>query len=370
MELGDKIGKLSSAVEWLEKLVAMDTRNGTGDEVACARFLADILSRRNPDQLVCETVKRSRGKPDSGYVMAAWGKPEIVFNVHLDTVPSGQGWQTDPLTLTKQGDHYVGLGASDIKGAIACILTAMESVDPNNIAVLFSGDEEHGSEVMPEVIRRGHYSNAPMAIVCEPTGCKVGRRHRGIIAFATRFTGPGGHSSRADFTEAPLLKASRLAAAIGNYGDQHKSFGDEPYQGLCTNIGEIGCDGSYNVIPTTADLKFSMRPPPGDDIHQREQDVLAVAADVVPGQKLDQLVSLLPFATRDLEAFKPVFGKHFDPIDLQFWTEAALLADAGVNCVVFGPGDIDTAHRPDEFVSGDHLLTAISVFEQAMKQFA
>ncbi len=344
----------------------MDTRNGTGDEIACARFLADALSAHNPDQVICETVKRSRGKPDSGYTLAVWGTPKILLNVHIDTVPSGKGWTSDPLKLTAKGDHLVGLGASDIKGAAACILGAMEKGTPENVAVLFSGDEEHGSEVMPEVIKRGHYADAPMAIVCEPTGCKVGQRHRGIVAFATTFEGPGGHSSLADTTEAPLLKASRLAAAIGDYGEQHKTFGEVPYQGLCTNIGEIKCDGSYNVIPTTAVLKFSMRPPPGDSVDQREADIRAIAEKVVPGQPLDRLVSLLPFESRDVSAFKTVFSDQYDPINLQYWTEAALLSDAGVNAVVFGPGDIDQAHKPDEYVSRAHLAKAIEVYARAL----
>ena len=345
----------------------MDTRNGTGDEIACAEFLARALSAHNPDEIICETVGRSRGKPDSGYTLAVWGKPQMLLNVHIDTVPSGEGWSTDPLTLTAKGDDLFGLGSSDIKGAAACILSAMETVKPQNVAVLFSGDEEHGSEVMPEVIRRGHYANAPNAIVCEPTGCKVGRRHRGILAFTTTFKGPGGHSSQADTLEAPVLKASRLAAAIGDYGEQYKDAGNAPYKGLCTNLGEITCDGSYNVIPTTATLKFSMRPPPGDSVDAREADVRDIAHRVVPGQTLDRLVSLLPFESRDVKAFKDVMADQYDPIDLQYWTEAALLAAAGVNCVVYGPGDISRAHQPNEFVSRSHLAKAIEVYARALE---
>ena len=85
-------GSLESAAQWLERLVAMDTRNGTGDEIACAEFLRGGLAAHNPDQLVLETVSRSRGKFDSGYVMARWGTPKILLNVHIDTVPSGDGW--------------------------------------------------------------------------------------------------------------------------------------------------------------------------------------------------------------------------------------------------------------------------------------
>jgi len=241
---------LDIILKWLERLVAFDTRNGTGDELACLEFLQETLSQNCPDELIFDRVSRSRGKFDSGYVMARWGTPKILLNVHIDTVPSGEGWRTDPHKLTMQADKVIGLGTSDIKGAAACILAAMDQQAPKDVAVLFSGDEEHGSEVMPEIIKRGHYGGAKMAIVCEPTNCQVGRRHRGMLAMSAEFKGKGGHSSLSDVTERPLLQAARLATAFGDYGDQHIEFGEAPYKGLCLNIGDIENDGAYNVIPT------------------------------------------------------------------------------------------------------------------------
>ncbi|MBC6403036.1 MAG: M20/M25/M40 family metallo-hydrolase [Hyphomonadaceae bacterium] len=358
---------LSVALTRLEELVAMDTQNGTGDEIACVKFLAQSLAKFHPDRVRVETVKRSRGKPGSGYVLAVWGQPRILLNVHIDTVPAAAGWTTGPHTLRDAGDRVIGLGACDIKGAAACILAALEHVGPGNVAVLFSGDEEHGSEVMPEIIRRGHHTDAPMAIVCEPTGCKIGRQHRGIIAYGCEFTGRGGHSSLADVTEAPLFQAARLAAAVGEYGGRHRTFGAAPYQGLCTNIGEIKTDGSYNVIPTTASLKFSLRPPPGDDVEHRHRDVLKIAGRVVPGTELQNLVKLLPFMSRNPGAFENIFADRFEVADLQYWTEAALLSDAGLNCIVYGPGDLEQAHKPDEFVTKFQLGQAAGVYGRVLE---
>ena len=211
---------LDSSIQWLSKLVAMDTQNGSGDEIACTQFLAEALKAHNPDELILETVPRSRGKFDSGYVYAEWGTPEILLNVHIDTVPIAAGWTGNPHELRDHGDRLIGLGSSDIKGAAACILAALEATTPQNVGILFSGDEEHGSEIMPAVIDRGHYGDVPMAIVCEPTSCKVGRQHRGMLAYEVKFSGKGGHSSLADITERPLLDAARLGTAIGDYGDR------------------------------------------------------------------------------------------------------------------------------------------------------
>lgn len=357
--------ELTQTLSWLEKLVAFDTRNGSGDEIACVEFLRGALAAHRPDEIVVDSVSRSRGKSDSGYVMARWGNPKILLNVHIDTVPSGEGWTSDPLHMKRENGRVIGLGTSDIKGAAACILAAMESVKPQDVAILFSGDEEHGSEVMPEVIARGHYGGAATAIVCEPTCCEVGRRHRGMLAMNALFTGKGGHSSLSDVTERPLLQAARLAAAWGEYNDAHMSFGEAPYQGLCLNIGDIENDGAYNVIPTRSKLWASMRPPPGDNVARRRENMLRIASEVTPEAVMDVIVDFEPFAARDVTAFKSVFDDT-PIVDLPYWTEAAMLSEAGLNVVVYGPGDVEQAHKPNEYVSEAHLGTAAAAYGRAL----
>lgn len=349
----------------LETLIAFDTRNGTADETLCVEWLADTLTEFEPDSLITKAVPRSRGKSDSAYVLAIWGKPKLLLNVHIDTVPSGEGWLADPLVMRREEDRVIGLGACDIKGAAACILSALSRQKPQDLAVLFSGDEEHGSEIMPAVIEAEHLNGVEAAIVCEPTGCQVGKRHRGMLAIKADFTGPGGHSSLADKTKAPLLSAAQLAADIGEYGQRNLNFGVEPYKGLCTNIGDIKSDGAYNVIPTSASLWMSMRPPPGDNVKMREEAIYNLASKYET--KLDTIVAFEPFATRNVEAFTPLF-ESFYFIDLPYWTEAAMVSEAGINTVVFGPGYIEQAHKPEEWVSYSQLEKATALFETAIKK--
>lgn len=356
---------LDNILSGLEKLVAFDTRNGTGDELACVEYLRGALAAFKPDEIIVDTVGRTRGKSDSGYVMARWGNPKTLLNVHIDTVPSGEGWISDPLKLRRENGRVIGLGTSDIKGAAACILAAMETNPPKDVAILFSGDEEHGSEVMPAVIKRGHYGGAKSAIVCEPTCCEVGRQHRGMLAMNALFTGRGGHSSLSDVTERPLLQAARLAAAWGDYGDVHREFGNAPYKGLCLNIGDIENDGSYNVIPTRSKLWASMRPPPGDNVAQRREDMLRIVKDVTPEAVMDTIVAFEPFQSQDPLAFKPVF-RDTPIVDLPYWTEAAMLSEAGLNVVVYGPGDVEQAHKPNEYVSEADLMTAANAYGRAL----
>lgn len=354
---------LTVTLNFLETLVQFDTRNGTGDEIACVKWLEETLRSFNPDNLLSKTVPRSRGKSDSAYVLAVWGKPKLILNVHIDTVPSGDGWLHDPLVLRREDDRVIGLGACDIKGAAACILSALSRQTPQNLAILFSGDEEHGSEIMPAIIKAGHLKGVEAAIVCEPTGCQVGKRHRGMLAIRADFAGPGGHSSLADKTKAPFLEASRLAVAIGDYGQTNLNFGEAPYKGLCTNIGDVKGDGAYNVIPTSASLWVSMRPPPGDNVKNREADIYSLASKYEA--EVDTIVAFEPFETKASSAFQFLFEDHAF-IDLPYWTEAAMVSEAGINAVVFGPGYIEQAHKPEEWVSYAQLETATALFENAI----
>lgn len=353
--------------KYLAELVAFDTRNGAGEELPCAQYLSACLKRHNPDHLKIGTSPRSRDRSDGAYVLAQWGAPRIVINVHIDTVPSGQGWDTDPHILTQKGDRLYGLGAADIKGAIACVLACMDAATPKNVAVLFSGDEEQGSEVMAQIVARGDFSDAPMAIICEPTGALPGLRHRGFAAFAQDFSGPGGHSSAADHTAAPVLDASRVAAALGDYGQSNLGSGPEGFKGLCVNIGSVQSDGAHNVIPTCAQLRMSMRPPPGDDVDARAAQIIDILKSAGPRGEITELARHSAFACHDISAFKAVLGPLADKgIDLPYWTEAAMMAEAGKNCIVFGPGNISVAHAPNEFVTTGQLAATIDVYSRAL----
>lgn len=289
--------------------------------------------------------------------MAVWGEPKTLINVHIDTVASGEGWTADPLTLVERDGRAFGLGTSDIKGAAACILAALDQVNPHNVAVLLSGDEEHGSEVMPAIIERGHLSGVKRAVVCEPTSCRVGRAHRGMLAMTATFRGHGGHSSLSDRLDAPLLDACNLATRLGQYKSDHLDFGTEPFKGLCVNIGDMESDGAYNVVPTESSLWLSMRPPPGDAVLKRRDDVIKMAQSVRTKVEMDTIVAFEPFASQDPDVFRSVFT-HEEIVDLPYWTEAAMMSQAGINTVVFGPGNLDQAHRPDEYVELDQLAHA------------
>jgi acetylornithine deacetylase len=347
----------------LRQLVAFRTDNPISDERPLAAFLAERLRALSPDEVVTAEVPRGEGSGMGAYVFARWGTPRLLVNAHIDTVPPNLGWSGDPLDLRQVGDRVIGLGAADTKGSIAAILSALEEVRPRNLAVLFSGDEERGTHCLTAFLHSGLGAGIPQAIVCEPTSLRPGTRHRGILSMEVRVSGPGGHSAYADTTRALLAELSRVAVALDSWGRSLRESGPPGFPGMCLNIAKLDGGVAFNVIPAEAKLTVSVRCPPGADAKSVREELVAIAQREIPDANVTIPLDQPPFGTRDLAAFEPWLGDVVrSPIDLGFWTEAALLSASGIDAVVVGPGDIAQAHSPDEWVTIEQLIRARDLF--------
>jgi acetylornithine deacetylase len=340
--------RMSEVVSQLQRLIAVDTHNPGGDEPRLCTLLADELRTRGGDVRVVEVP---RADATGAYVLATWGRPRLIINAHVDTVPPNAGWSHDPYRARVEGGRVYGLGACDTKGAIAATLCALDAAPARDLAVIFSGDEEHTGTVVRALLQRERdlLSDVTRAIVCEPTSCRAGTRHRGILAVEARFDGRGGHSSRADELPAPLADAARLAVAYAEWGRGQRERGPAGFRGMCMNIAKLDGGIAFNVVPEEARLSISVRPPPGSDVDAVRAELFALAADVAPRARMSAPVANPSFSARAPQAFAAALGTAA-PVDLAFWTEAALWSEAGIDCVVWGPGDIAQAHAPDEFV--------------------
>ena len=128
-------------------------------------------------------------------MLAVRGEPELLFNFHIDTVPIAEGWNTNPHELVQKNSKVVGLGACDIKGASACMLSAVDKTN-GDVALLFSSDEEHGSsQAIKKFLTTSH--GFKKVIVAEPTMAKAVIAHRGIQTATAYFDGISGHASEA-----------------------------------------------------------------------------------------------------------------------------------------------------------------------------
>jgi len=348
-------------VEILAELIGFPTQNPTGDEVALCERLAALLDERGADRAVVVEVPRDAGR--SGYVYAQFGEPRLLVNVHIDTVPPNTGWTRDPHRAEVTDDRVIGLGSADTKGAIACVLCALETARPDGVGVLFSGDEELGTTVVPVFLASERAAGIERAIVCEPTGRAAGVRHRGVGAYRASYRGLGGHSSGADHMPKPIVTMAQLAIELDAMSRRWLSEGPDDMKGLCTNVASLDGGVAFNVVPDAASLTWSVRPPPGFDAARFAAEQADAARRVDPAIAVEQVLEHKPFETRDVEPFRALLGERVSGfVGLQFWTEAAVLSEAGIDAVVLGPGSIEQAHSADEWVSVDDLAWAEELF--------
>jgi acetylornithine deacetylase len=148
-------------------------------------------------------------------------------------------------------------------------------------------------------------------------------------------------------------------------GRRYREQGPPGFPGICLNVAGLAGGIAFNVVPTRAALMFSVRPAPGTAVAAVLAEAEAVVRGATAPHPIEWVVAAQrpPFQTRALAAFEPLLGPRAQqPIDLGFWTEAALLSERGIDAVVFGPGDIGQAHAADEFVSLADLETARAAF--------
>jgi acetylornithine deacetylase len=347
---------LDTTLKHLRALVAFDTRNPPRaiDTGGIFAYLRDQLTG-----FACETIDHGAGAVS---LYAVRGKPKRLFNVHVDTVPDSPHWSASPFELRVDGERAVGLGACDIKGAAAALLTAANASD-GDAAFLFTSDEESNDPRCVAGFLAAHASGYESVIVAEPTRCEAVLAHRGISSALVRFAGRAGHASSASATtDSALHQAVRWGARALNHADaqSHARFGG--LTGLRFNLGRIEGGIKANVIAPSAEVRFGFRPLPS-----MSTDALLATlrgfADPAPAEFTETFRGpSLPagdiadaenkrLAARDIaDALGIPIGNAVD-----FWTEASLFSQAGYTTFVFGPGDIAQAHTADEFVALSQL---------------
>jgi acetylornithine deacetylase len=296
--------------------------------------------------------------------LAVKGNPKTLFNVHLDTVPVGEGWSSDPHELLIRDGRAYGRGSCDIKGAAAVLLTLAKQ-GAEHLALLFTSDEEGaGGCCVENFLKSGEADRFERVIVAEPTLCQAVLAHRGFLSVKTRFFGKPGHSSEARALNDNANHQMALWAADAlRVARQRKTSEQDP--GSCMNMGLIEGGTKSNVIAGEAFMHWSARLKPGDS----NQDFLSEIQACVPDNaRVEWEVPFsghpLPANGQNSEAMEQFCHQNAlsigSPVD--FWTEAALFSAAGKPVAVLGPGNIAQAHVTDEWVALDQLEQAFELY--------
>lgn len=320
-------------------------------------------------------------------------RPGILLSGHTDVVPvTGQDWLEDPFVMRVEGGRAIGRGTTDMKGFLACVLHA--ATDPvikqirRPIHIAFSHDEEIGCvgvrRMLPEI---ANLECPPsLCIIGEPTGMNLVTAHKGKTMGSVVCHGIAGHSSDPDRGANAIMIASEVIQEFGRLQDDLRRSENcdsdfvVPFSTL--HIGRIEGGTVLNVIPATCRFEFEVRNVPGDDpetilrrLRATSQEIAERYATVHGDVSVVVEVSnAYPALQAEGRAGHDVLEGLVDrarPAKVSFGTEAGLFScELGVPAVVCGPGSVEQAHRPEEYVELSQLDACDSLLGKIMHRLA
>lgn len=360
----------------LDRLVAFDTVSSRPN-IALMAWVRDLLAGAGVQALLIPDADGT--KANLYATIGPADRPGVMLSGHTDVVPvEGQHWTHPPFALTEADGRYFGRGVADMKGFVACALSAALAATRRPLAIplhlALSYDEEVGCLGIGSLIDL--LAAAPfrplMCIVGEPTGMQTATGHKGKVALRATCTGREGHSALAPMAlnalhlGADFLNALRtLQAEVAATGQRDGDY-DVPYTTL--HVGKMNGGVQVNIVPNTCVLDFEIRHLAGDD-PQALIDKLAATAEAICAP----LRAEFPEAAIAIERLwdYPGLGTPSDAavvrfvqgltgangtIKVAFGTEGGLFdARLGVPTVICGPGSMAQGHKPDEWISLDQI---------------
>jgi acetylornithine deacetylase len=373
------------ALTHLERLVGFDTTS-TNSNLPLIEWAAGLLAANGAR--LRYTFDDSKTKSNLLATIGPIAAGGVVLSGHTDVVPVvGQNWTSDPFQLTRRGDRLFGRGTADMKGfiaaclAIAPLAVACDLKRPIHFA--FSYDEEIGCLGVPRLVddMKESVPKPAFALVGEPTMMKLVTAHKGCCVFETRFVGRSAHSSQAHLG----VSASVHAASFVNYLDQRLAPATSvasAIEGLMPpyttfNVGVFESGTALNIIPRDARLTWEYRAIPELDtaaftasvLAHLEQELLPKMQRTFPGasistRQLAEVPVLDPRVNREVLALLSKIGGFEGEGAVAFGTEGGFFQAIGIPTIVCGPGSIEDAHRPDEFVDLDQMRQTTAFLEK------
>ncbi len=325
------------------------------------------------------------GAPNKANLIATLGSGPggLVLSGHTDTVPyNDELWNSDPFRLTEKDNRFYGLGTCDMKGffplAIEAAKKYLDQPLQQPLIILATADEEssmNGARALAEAGR----PKARYAVIGEPTGLRPVYMHKGMMMESVRIKGSAGHSSD------PSLGANALEAMHSVLGKLIEFRGElqQNYQNSAFKVSvptlNLGCvhgGDNPNRICGHCDLEYDLRPLPGMDLDNLREEV---ARRVKPLEQefgvqitAESLFPGIPPFQNDASSELVKTAEQLTGYSAQsvaFGTEAPFLQGLGMDTIVMGPGSIDQAHQPDEYLAFDQIKPTVAILEQMIAKY-
>ncbi len=365
-----------TATQMLERLVGFETVSSDSNLALIdfvEAYLADhgVAGRRTSD---------AGGNKANLFATLGPDRPGgIVLSGHTDVVPvEGQPWNHDPFSVTPVGSRLYGRGTADMKSflavALALVPEALAAGLQRPLHLALSYDEEVGCFGVHGLLADMRESGAApaLAIVGEPTGMRLVNAHKGVRVYRTTVTGLEAHSAYPDRAANAIAAAAELIAFLDTLAremaaPEAQDVRFDPPHGTF-NVGTIAGGTAQNIVPRVCSFTWEYRDLPGQDAAAVLARFSQFASEVV----LPRLRETAPEAAITTETFalvpalKPEADSPAEALirrltganvteTMSFASEAGIFQQTGIPAVLFGPGSIQQAHQPDEFIDTEQI---------------
>jgi acetylornithine deacetylase len=362
------VSALQPTLDILARLIAFDTTSRNSN-LELIEWVEDFLRQRG---VASHRVSNADGTKANLYALIG---PEVeggvVLSGHTDVVPvDGQPWSSDPWVLTERGGKLYGRGTADMKAfsalALAHLDEALAAPLKRPLMLALSYDEEIGCLGAPSLIA-DIVKTAPKpaaVIVGEPTSMKVVSAHKGIRSFLVEVTGREAHSSLPDAGVSAVMEALKLMDLVAEMGREARAMTHAHFHppGPTMTIGKVDGGTAANILARRCEFVWDLRAPEteqGDAIEARFRAVAeALDADIkrrAPegGVKITRRSNTPGLAIqRDsaAETLARALTGDNETRAVSYAAEAGLFQRAGIPAIICGPGSIEQAHQPDEWI--------------------
>ena len=365
-----------TTTEMLRRLVGFDTtsRNSNLELIAFVRAYLDAFGVP-----VRVSADASGGKANLHAIVGPSQPGGVALSGHVDTVPvEGQAWTADPFVLRQEGGRLIGRGATDMKGFVAASLAAVPDFlarglrRPIHLFITFDEETDMGGarRLVDDLAESG--LRPEMCIVGEPSMMRPILAHKGRMAMRVIARGKPGHSSQPERGINAIYAAAEALAWIAADGRRRAVEGpladgfDPPH--TTVHVGTVEGGSILNIIPERCAFTMEWRTIPGDDFFAEAAKLRAHVASVIepamravdPGcgftfEEMNWIPGMSLASSHPLTAMVQQLTGSNTTGRVSYGTEGGLYEQAGIPCIVCGPGDIAQAHQPDEWIAESQL---------------
>lgn len=362
-----------------QKLLSFNTINPPGEERDCAHFLGDLL-KRHGFQVTYHEFDDKRTSLIAK-VSNSSGKAPICFTGHIDVVPLGATpWTKDPFKGEIEGDKLFGRGVADMKGGVAAFVAAAIETkqtlgDQANIVLVITAGEEIACEGAVNLVKDGMLDRAGAIVVAEPSGNYPYIGNKGILWIEAKTTGVTAHGSLPEEGENAVLKAIDAVQRIRAYKfkvSKHKYFAPPTL-----NIGRFNGGLNINSVPDAATFSIDIRTIPGQNNNEILNDIVKILGSDFTHTVIQNKESI--YSEPDNTWIQSVFDTMENylecrptPKAITYATDSTQLTPAYGNppTINMGPGELEQAHKTDEFCYISKLKDAKAIYQKLAMEWS